>query len=140
MVQSRPTFCNPVDCSPPDSSVLGILQARILEWVAMPFSRDRTLVSCIAGRFFNQLNHQRSKEMEGSLKEGSGLPMAASHCKHPGSRCPGAQRRRVGSRALGLPQLLLISLHIQLGLSSVFSQRQKLASAWGLGGASPALC
>ena len=33
------TFCNPVDCSPPSSSVHGILQARILEWVAMPFSR-----------------------------------------------------------------------------------------------------
>ena len=33
------TLCNPVDCSPPGSSVCGILQARILEWVAMPFSR-----------------------------------------------------------------------------------------------------
>ena len=34
-----PTLCDPVDCSPPGSSVLGILQARILEWAAMPFSR-----------------------------------------------------------------------------------------------------
>ena len=33
------TLCNPMDCSPPDSSVHGILQARILEWVAIPFSR-----------------------------------------------------------------------------------------------------
>ena len=33
------TLCNPMDCSPLDSSVHGILQARILEWVAMPFSR-----------------------------------------------------------------------------------------------------
>ena len=33
------TLCNPMDCSPPGSSVLGILQARILEWVAMPSSR-----------------------------------------------------------------------------------------------------
>ena len=33
------TICNPMDCSPPDSSVHGILQARILEWVAIPFSR-----------------------------------------------------------------------------------------------------
>ena len=52
------TFCNPVDYSLPGSSVLGILQARILEWVAVPFSRgssqprDQTHVSCIAGRFF----------------------------------------------------------------------------------------
>ena len=53
-----PTLCNPVDRSPPGSSVPGILQARILEWVAMPLSRgsshprDQTHVSCIAGGFF----------------------------------------------------------------------------------------
>ena len=33
------SFSDPVDCSPPGSSVHGILQARILEWVAIPFSR-----------------------------------------------------------------------------------------------------
>ena len=38
-LQSYPTLCNPMDCSPPGSSVHGILQARILEWVAIPFSR-----------------------------------------------------------------------------------------------------
>ena len=58
VAQSCPTLCNPKDCSPPGSSVHGILQARILEWVAIPFSRgssssrDWTQVSCIAGRFF----------------------------------------------------------------------------------------
>ena len=47
-----------MDCSPPGPSVHGILQARTLEWVAVSFSerssrpRDRTWVSCIAGRFF----------------------------------------------------------------------------------------
>ena len=57
-VQSCPTLCNPVDCSPLVSSVLEILQVRILEWVTIPFSRgssqprDRTQVSYIAGRFF----------------------------------------------------------------------------------------
>ena len=51
-------FCNPVDCSQSSSSIHGISQARILEQVAIPFSRgsslptDRTRVSCIAGRFF----------------------------------------------------------------------------------------
>ena len=34
------TLCDPVDCIPPASSVHGILQARVLEWVAMPISRD----------------------------------------------------------------------------------------------------
>ena len=33
------SLCDSIDCSPPGSSVLGILQARILEWVAIPFSR-----------------------------------------------------------------------------------------------------
>ena len=39
VAQSCPTLCNPTDCSPPGSSVYGILQARILEWVAMRSSR-----------------------------------------------------------------------------------------------------
>ena len=51
------TLCDPVDCSPPGSSVHGILQARILEWVAISsreFSRpkNQTYISCIVGRFF----------------------------------------------------------------------------------------
>ena len=37
--QLRPTLCDPMDCSLPDSSVHRILQARILEWVVIPFSR-----------------------------------------------------------------------------------------------------
>ena len=51
-------FCDPMDCSLPGSSVHGIPQARILEWVAISFSkessqpRNQTWVSCIAGRFF----------------------------------------------------------------------------------------
>ena len=36
---SRPTLCDPMDCSPPGSSVQGILQARVLEWAAISFSR-----------------------------------------------------------------------------------------------------
>ena len=40
IVQSCPTLCDPVDCSSPGSSVHGISQATILEWVAIPFSRD----------------------------------------------------------------------------------------------------
>ena len=38
VAQSCPTLCSPMACSPPGSSVHGILQARMLEWVAMPFS------------------------------------------------------------------------------------------------------
>ena len=39
VTQSCMTLCDLMDCSPPDSSVRGILQSRILEWVAIPFSR-----------------------------------------------------------------------------------------------------
>ena len=39
LLQSCPTLCNPMGCSPPGSSVHGVSQARILEWVTMPFSR-----------------------------------------------------------------------------------------------------
>ena len=52
------TPCDPMDYSLPGFSVRGILQARILEWVAISFSRessqprDQTQVSCIAGRHF----------------------------------------------------------------------------------------
>ena len=58
VTQSCVTLCNHMDCSPPVSSVHGSPQARILEWVAIPFSgiffqsRDRTQISCNTGRFF----------------------------------------------------------------------------------------
>ena len=59
VAQLCPTLYDPVDYSPPGSTVHGILQAGILEWVAISFSRgssrprDRTQVSRIAGRLFN---------------------------------------------------------------------------------------
>ena len=63
-LQSCPTLCNPVDCSPPGSSVQGIFQTRILEWVAMPSFRESSwprnqtrfsyphLLPALASRFF----------------------------------------------------------------------------------------
>ena len=54
-------FCDPMDCSPAGSSAYGILQARILEWVAIPFSRgsspprDRTQVSLQADSLPSEL-------------------------------------------------------------------------------------
>ena len=39
LLQSCPTLCGPIDCSPPGFSVLGILQARILQWVVVPSSK-----------------------------------------------------------------------------------------------------
>ena len=58
VAQWCPALSHPIDCSPPGSSAHGTHQARIVEWVAIPFSRgsswlrDRTLGSCTVGRFF----------------------------------------------------------------------------------------
>ena len=63
VAQSCLTLWDPMDCSSPGSSVHGILQARILEWIAIPFfmgssgPRDRTWVFCIAGRFYHLSHH-----------------------------------------------------------------------------------
>ena len=57
VTQSCPNLCDPMDCSPPGSSVHGICQARILKWISIPFAkessqrRDWSRVSCIAGWF-----------------------------------------------------------------------------------------
>ena len=60
-LQSCPALCNPLDCSPPISSVYGILQVRILKWVTMPSFRGSfrprdwthvSYVSCTVGEFF----------------------------------------------------------------------------------------
>ena len=63
-LQSCLTLCDPLDCSPPGSSVHGIIQVRILEWVAMSSSRessqprDQTCVFCIGREILYLLSHQ----------------------------------------------------------------------------------
>ena len=58
VAQLCPTLCDPMDCSLLRSSIHGIFQTRVLEWVAISFSRessrprDRTWVSCTVGRRF----------------------------------------------------------------------------------------
>ena len=72
VTQLCPTLYNRMDYSLPGFSVHGILQARILEWVAIPFSRrssrprDQTWVSCIAGKFFT--TEPPGKPREGEQK------------------------------------------------------------------------
>ena len=68
-LQSSPTLCNPMDYSPPGSSVHGVLQARILEWVAISSSRGSSqskdgtcvsYVSCTGGGFFGSGRYTKS--------------------------------------------------------------------------------
>ena len=58
VAQSCPTLRDPVDCSPPGSSVHGILQARILEWVAISFSKD-----IVFWNYNNRLTVQWTKDV-----------------------------------------------------------------------------
>ena len=69
--QSCPALCDPMNCSPPGSPVHAISQARILEWVAIffsrgsPWPRDWTHVSCIAGWYFTTELSGKSNDTEG---------------------------------------------------------------------------
>ena len=90
VTQSCLTLCDPVDCSPPGSSIHGILQARILEWVAISFSRgsswprDQTQVSHIAGRRFNLWATREEEPLPSQiyplLSVPSTEPMGQWHC------------------------------------------------------------
>ena len=86
VAQSSGTLCNPVDCSPPGSSVNGISQARILEWVAISFSRgsfqlrDWTQVSC---RFFTTW---ATREDQSSTRSQTN-PQHAWISRHQNPRC-----------------------------------------------------
>ena len=72
VAQSCPTLCDPMDCSLSSSSVHGILQAKILEWVASAFSRgssrpsDQTWVSCFANRFSTIWSWESASEIGAS--------------------------------------------------------------------------
>ena len=101
---SRPTLCDTVDSSLPGSSVHGILQARILEWVAISFSRgssqprDRTCVSyvsCISGQV---LHHQRHL---GSCDSGSRMKLSIWLSQHL-SQSPGTSGEGAWIAVLGV--------------------------------------
>ena len=85
VAQSCPTLSDPMDCSPPGSSVHGILQARILEWFAISFSRVSALPrdgTCILHWQADPLplSHQFSSVMSDSLR-----PHELQHARPP---CP----------------------------------------------------
>ena len=102
VAQLCPTLCNPMDCSLPGSSIHGISQARILQWVAISFSRgssqprDQTRVSCIVGRFFTvwaTCGHERncttwlgstSKDAAVKPTRRSHMSINKGHLKRPG--------------------------------------------------------
>ena len=92
VVQSCPTLCDPTDLSLPGPSVQGILQARILEWFAISFSRgssqprDQTQVSGIASRFFiTEPPGEKLTLEKGTWKDQARYPESSKRI-HQGSR------------------------------------------------------
>ena len=85
VAQLCPTLCDPMICSLPGSSLHGILQARILEWVAIPFSkgscqsRNQIYISCLAGRFFitEPLGKIPTMEYYSTIKKNKIMPFTA---------------------------------------------------------------
>ena len=88
VAQSCPTLCDPMDYSRLGSSVRGISQARVPEWVAISFSRgssqprDRTQVSCIAGRCFTiWATREAIKVKDFIITEGLGIILSQTLCR-----------------------------------------------------------
>ena len=93
-------FCNPIDHSPPGSSVCGISQARILEWIAISFSsgsswpQDQTCIYCIAGGFFTTKSPTHSSvlawKIPGTAEPGGLPPVGLQRVRHDWSNLAAA--------------------------------------------------
>ena len=96
-----------MDCSPPDSSVHGILQARILDWVPMPFSRgssrpsDQTLVSHAAGRFFTASATRKAQVPQGKEANPPPPPTQEMQLTHQSTGPRKSKLARSQARAAG---------------------------------------
>ena len=104
VTQLCPTLCDPMDRSTPSSSVCRVFQTRILQWVAILFSRgsfwprDQTLVSCISGRFLTiwiireAQSYISSVQFSRSVMSDSLRPHESQHARPPcPSPTPGVQ-------------------------------------------------
>ena len=87
VAQSCPTLCDLMDYSPTGFSIHGILQAKILRWEVIPFSRgssrlrDRIQSSCNPGGLFNHLSHQGSPIQDQQRIANQSLPVLSSQRK-----------------------------------------------------------
>ena len=89
VAQWCPTLCDPVDCSLSGSTVHGIFQARVLEWIAISFSRvssrprNRTRVSCIAGRCFTVWATREAGLLYSTIMGAKKIYISTSACEFP---------------------------------------------------------
>ena len=137
VAQLCPILYDPMDCSPPGSSVHRILQASILEWDAIPFSwkssqpRDRTQVSCIAVRFFTiwaiRETLWATRKGAGTLKEKPGRKKVRLNfasikgwcwgpspvCLWVRGHCPSSHTQKMSADTVHKEQILYVILKLQ---------------------------
>ena len=126
--QSCPALCKPMDCSLPDSSVHGIFQARILAWVAIPFSRgpsrprDQTQVSCISRKILYHVNPRPKShqfQFSHSVISSSATPWTAA-CQASLSITNSQSLLKLISIESVMPSNHLILCHAHLFLPEIF--------------------
>ena len=118
VAQSGSTLCDPMDCSPPGSSVHGILQARILEWVAMPFSPG--FLHCRLTLYY--LRQQRESHLPYMV-----FIMLSSLYAHYLERIPPPQKKMP---TLWRGFMFFVFLICYLGWSQLFFQGATLLISW----------
>ena len=128
VTQPCPFLCDPVDCSPPGFSVHGILPPRILEWLAIPFSRassrprDRTCVSHIAGRFFSIWATKFCTSPPEPVKQDG-----SQHLPHSKNVCEALQR--VSDKYYAL-NIIIVSVTTKYINKEIGSQRGQVTRPW----------
>ena len=116
-------LCDPMDCSAPGSSVHGIFQGRILEWVAVSFSRasspprDWTWVSCIEGRFFN---NWATREVAKLCSMGTILSLICFLESVPHCSCARSPRVLWTNETCSLDKLLTDHIYIYINSLSIY--------------------
>ena len=114
-------FCDPMDWSPPGFSLPGILQARILEWVAISFSRgfsqprDRIQVSCIVGIFFTT-EPQESPNVSSEVKVTPSCPTLCDPVDFPCDSPWNSPDQNIGVGSLSLLQGIFTTQGLNPGL------------------------
>ena len=133
--QSHPTLCHSMDFSPPGYTVHGIFQARILEWVAIPFSRgssqprDRPQVSCIAGKFFTLWATRKSPSVCDSCSVMSNSLQPHGLCSLPASSVHGILQTRI-LEWIAIPFSRVSSWPRNRTRVSLIASRPSLPSEW----------
>ena len=137
VAQSCPTLCDPMDCSPPGFSVNGILQARILEWVVISYSRTSMWDECnvrwvqLCGSFQHSLAFRFfGVGMKTDLFQSCGHCWVFQICWHIECSTFKASSFRIWNSSTGIPSPLLALFVVMLSKAHLTSHSRMSGSRW----------